>query len=161
MGPFFVQQGFWQYSSDCGFGQTIVLWFEPLGLWLLPQDFLTSGSGRCQHPPHVPLCTKAGSVYLWVGGCLGFCYSLKLFPSSYQIYVLPLSFLIQTDPKFSSSVCFFIGIYLQGTLWANFHIQNCVIFHGKSLEMWLISHIDMIASHTSCMSIKKSTKHQW
>lgn len=35
---FFVQQGLWQYSSDCGFGQTIALWFEPLGQWLLPQQ---------------------------------------------------------------------------------------------------------------------------
>lgn len=34
----FLQLGCWQYSSDCGFGQTMALWFETLGQWLLPEQ---------------------------------------------------------------------------------------------------------------------------
>lgn len=33
---FLGKQSFLQYSSDCGFWQTIVLWFVRFGLWLLP-----------------------------------------------------------------------------------------------------------------------------
>lgn len=50
---FLVKQSFWQYSSDCGFGPTMVLWFEQF--LSVTAARMTESEGHLQHLSNNPL----------------------------------------------------------------------------------------------------------